>query len=144
MACNNCTTACNIYPCYESLWLFKAEADTSYLVVMTNTGSGRKESEQITSDSEGFVILEGGTWNDFFHTNSQVKFELFEMVGSTYTNIPVDFKVITGFSGGSYAEQDATVSTTDYDCVYVSFGLLTGEDGDTVTIDNQYLFNTNA
>jgi hypothetical protein len=144
MACNTCTTACDIYPCYENLWLFKATANASYLVVLTNMGTGRKESEQVTADSEGFVILTGGTWNNFFHTNSQVRFEIFEMVGSTYTNIPVDFQVITGFSGGSYASQQATISTNLYDCIYVSFGLLTGEDGDAITIDNQYLFNTNA
>lgn len=142
MACNTCITVCEVHPCYEDLWLFKATANTSYLVKMTIRG--RVETEEVTSDSEGFVILSGGTWNNFFHTSSLAKFELFEMTGSTYTNIPVDFKVITGFSGGSYASQGATVSTNEYDCVYVPFRLMYGEDGDTAVIDNQYLFNVNA
>lgn len=143
MACNNCTSVCSVQFCYNTLWLFKATANTSYLVKFTNIGSGRSNSEQVTSDSEGFVKLTGGTWNEFFNTDSEVKFQLFEMTGSTYTNIPVDFKVITGFSGGSYASQQATVSTTDYDCVYINFTHLFDEDG-VIELDNQYFFNTNA
>ena len=125
--------------CYDNLWLFKATANTSYLVKMTNMGSYRSVTEEVTSDTEGFVILTGGTWSDFFNTGSQVKIELFEMTGSTYTNIPVDFYVITGFSGGSYASQQATISDTEYDCVYVTFDIITD-----LTPDNQYLFNVNA
>ena len=143
MACNTCITACPVFPCYDNLWLFKATADTTYLVKITNMGSGRVVSESVESDAEGFVILTGNTWADFFNTGAQVKFEIYEMVGSTYTNIPVDFRVITGFSGGSYASQQATISTTYYDCVYVSFEMLHDTDS-TVTVDNQYLYNTNA
>ena len=58
-----------------------------------------------------------------------------QMSGSTF-NIPVSFSVITGFSGGSYAPQDATVSSNLYDCIYTSFEF--GE------VDKQYLFNVNA
>ena len=47
---------------------------------------------------EVFVVLTTD-WSNYFNTVSQVKFQLFEMSGSTF-NIPVSFSVITGFSGG--------------------------------------------
>ena len=42
----------------------------------------------------GFVVLTTD-WSNYFNTVSQVKFQLFEMSGSTF-NIPVSFSVITG------------------------------------------------
>ena len=123
-----------MFTCYGDFWLMKATANTTYLLKMTNMGSGRVETETVTSNSEGFVVLTTD-WSNYFNTVSQVKFQLFEMSGSTF-NIPVSFSVITGFSGGSYASQDATVSSNLYDCIYTSFEF--GE------VDKQYLFNVNA
>ena len=54
-------------------------------------GSGRVETETVTSNSEGFVVLTTD-WSNYFNTVSQVKFQLFEMSGSTF-NIPVSFPV---------------------------------------------------
>ena len=59
----------------------KATANTTYLLKMTNMGSGRVETETVTSNSEGFVVLTTD-WSNYFNTVSQVKFQLFEMSGS--------------------------------------------------------------
>ena len=46
-----------MFTCYGDFWLMKATANTTYLLKMTNMGSGRVETETVTSNSEGFVVL---------------------------------------------------------------------------------------
>ena len=56
----------------------KATANTTYLLKMTNMSSGRVETETVTSNSEGFVVLTTD-WSNYFNTVSQVKFQLFDI-----------------------------------------------------------------
>lgn len=116
-----------------------AEADTEYTVRIKSSW-GKVVTEDVTSDAEGFVVISGGVWDDLFNSGGQFSFEVLELD----TNIPVDFQVITGFSGGSYASQDATVSTDYYDKILVEFSMAKGSTGMSVLITNQYLFNDNA
>ena len=147
MACNTCFTSCLIHPCYDNLWIGKATANNNYLVKVTNIGSGRVVSEQVTATSAGLVKLTGGTWNDFFNSGSQFEFKLFQMdfsqVPNVTSNIPVDFYAITGFTGAYYSIT-LTFSSTVYDCALVSFEMLYDSDGSPIEIDNQYLFDENA
>ena len=64
--------------------------------------------EKVISDSERFQFS-NNELRDYFKV-----IVTSNVLGSTF-NIPVSFSVITGFSGGSYASQDATVSSNLYD-----------------------------
>lgn len=139
MSCNTSITSCPIFPCYENIYIGMAEADTEYTVRIKSSW-GKVVTEDVTSDAEGFVVISGGVWDDLFNSGGQFSFEVLELD----TNIPVDFQVITGFSGGSYASQDATVSTDYYDKILVEFSMAKGSTGMSVLITNQYLFNDNA
>lgn len=139
MACNTSITSCPIYPCYENIYIGLAAADTDYTLRIKSSW-GKVVTEDITTDSEGFVVITGGVWDDLFNSGGQFSFEVLEQD----TNIPVDFRVITGFSGGSYASQQATISTNYYDKILVDFNMLKGSTGMSVIITNQYLFNDNA
>lgn len=139
MACNTSITSCPIFPCYENIYIGLAVADTDYTIRIKSSW-GKVVTEDITSDSEGFVVLSGGVWDDLFNSGGEFGFEILEQD----TNIPVDFRVITGFSGGSYANQQSTISTNYYDKILVEFNMLKGSTGMSVIITNQYLFNDNA
>lgn len=143
MACNTCFTSCPIHPCYDNLYICKATANAKYLVKITSP-SGRVVSEEVTANSSGYVILTGGTWNDFLNGAGEYKFQLFQVdysvSPSVTSGIPVDFYAITGF-GGAYYSVTLTVSSTLYDCALVEFDMIYDSDGTPVEIDNQYLFD---
>jgi hypothetical protein len=147
MSCNNCTTTCQIHPCYETIWVAKATANEVYLVEITNIGSGRIVKEQVTANAAGYVKLQGGTWNDFFNSGSEFQIKLYvvdySVVPHVATNIDVDFYVFTGFTG-QYYNLSPTFSTTLYDCILFSTEMLYDGEGAPIEIDNQYLTNEDA
>lgn len=147
MSCNNCTTTCPIHPCYETIYVAKATANNVYLVEITNIGSGRVVSEQVTATSAGYVKLTGGTWNDFLNGVGQFRIKLFIVDYSVSphvsTNIDVDFYAFTGFTG-QYYNLAPTFSSTQYDCLLFETEMLYDSSGVAVEIDNQYLINEDA
>ena len=129
------------------LKIAKASVLTTYRVVITNIGSGRRVQESVTSDGSGYVILTGGTWADFLNGGGEYKVQLFQTDFSVSpnitSNIPVDFNVITGFSG-AYYDIDIELSSTQYDCILFETDMLYDSAGAPVELDNQYLINENA
>lgn len=145
MSCNTCITVCPVYLCYETIYIAKAAPGTPYMVEITNTGSGRKITQEVIADSEGFLLLEDGTWNDFFNSGSEFKIKIYHInnqaVPAQTSNIPTDFNVITGFED-NYGN-DMTVSETQYDCINVEFEMMYN-DGVPESFDVQYLINEDA
>lgn len=144
MSCNTCTTVCNINPCYSDLWVCKATADTDYQIEITNLGSERTISEQVTSDEDGYILLEDGTWSNFFNSGSQFQIKIYAINSIAnpvkITNSPIDFNVILTADG----ESPLTVSENLYDCILFQTDLVYSSEDSPADSERQYLMNADA
>lgn len=147
MSCNNCTTVCPIHPCYEDLWIAKLTPLNQYTVKIKHIGSEREVSEAVTADANGLIKLSDGTHNDFLNGSGQYQITVYlrnySVSPSITTNIPVDFYVLTGFTGAYYNLSPA-FSSTQYDCILFETEMLYDGDGNPITLDDQYLINEDA
>jgi len=95
--------------------------------VIENISTGRRVSEQVTTDGDGVVLLTSGTFRKFLTGSSTYKVRVFR----NGVNIDLNMYLTT-----------TTFDTTDYNCITFDTYTLREADGDMYVMPTQYLFKS--
>ena len=128
MYCDNCFRACGIVSCYSNIYVGKTDyASENLLVVIENISTGRRVSEQVTTDGDGVVLLTSGTFRKFLTGSSTYKIRIFR------NGVNIDLKMYL---------TSTTFDTTDYNCITFDTYTLRESDGNMYVMPTQYLFKS--